>query len=356
VIAAHEREFKKPLKWFSIGQFFRYEKQQRGRLREFYQLNADIIGEQVSPSNGDAESIAFSIDVLRSFGFTEADFAVRVGSRDPWIVNFLQTRFRGVIPYLETQTDFFQILDKLGREPKSTIDQRLRPFKTSSSEVQEFIEMTKAKLFSGKCDFHDKDISLRPLANLFQDLKARGLSQFVDLDLTVVRGLAYYNGIVFEVFSRTKEERAIAGGGRYDGLLPTLFRVNLTALGFAMGDVVLANFINDTPNAKAKMDAWIARQRGTDVYVVIAKEEGRADALAQIQKLRDRGYRVDFALNAAKVSKQFQMAEELGARLAILFGDEWPSVAVKNLTTGEQQLVPNQELLAYLAHSLSLSS
>src|SRR5205085_9235478 len=90
VVAANERGFKKPLKWFSIGQFFRYEKQQRGRLREFYQFNADIVGEQVLPSGGDAELIALSIDLLRTLGFTEADFVVRLGSRDVWVENFLR--------------------------------------------------------------------------------------------------------------------------------------------------------------------------------------------------------------------------------------------------------------------------
>jgi histidyl-tRNA synthetase len=206
---------------------------------------------------------------------------------------------------------------------------------------------------SGKCDFQDKDVSLRPLVDLFQDLKARGLSQFVDLDLTVVRGLAYYNGIVFEVFSRAKEERAIAGGGHYDGLLPNLFNVNLHALGFAMGDVVLANFINDTPHAKAKMDAWTALQHSVDIYVVIAKEERRAEALAEIQALRDQGYRVDYSLTPAKVGKQFQTAEQLGARLAVLFGDEWPQLKLKDLRTGDQSLVPHDDLSARLATLLS---
>jgi histidyl-tRNA synthetase len=355
VVAAHEREFKKPLKWFSIGQFFRYEKQQRGRLREHYQFNADIVGEQVSPSGGDGESISLSIDLLRSFGFTEADFVVRLGSRDVWVLNFLKNLSNPpMIPHLQTQTEFFQILDKFEREPEDIINGRLKRLNTSFAAVRDFITTTKENLSSEKIDA--SNASLTRVDNLYRDLEARGLARFIDIDLTIVRGLAYYNGTVFEIFSRGRNERAIAGGGRYDGLLPTLFGANFTAVGFAMGDVVLANFIKDTPHAKAKMDAWIGRQRGIDIYVIIAKEERREDSLKQIQQLRDRGYRVDYPLTPTKVGRQFQAAEEAGAALALLYGDEWPQVKVKNMATGEQQLVPQDGLFAHLQAQPSLSS
>ncbi len=123
-----------------------------------------------------------------------------------------------------------------------------------------------------------------------------------------------------------------------------------------MGDVVLANFINDTPHAKTQMEAWTSSQRAVDVYIVIAKEDRRADALEQTQRLRDRGYRVDYPLAPAKVPKQFQTAEQLGARVAILLGEEWPQVAVKDLATSEQQLIAREDLLAHLQAQPSLSS
>jgi histidyl-tRNA synthetase len=355
VIAAHEREFKKPLKWFSVGQFFRYEKQQRGRLREHYQFNADIVGEQVSPSGGDGESIALSIDLLRSFGFTEADFVVRLGSRDVWVLNFLKNLSDPpMIPHLQTQTEFFQILDKFEREPEDLVNDRLKRLNTSIADVRDFIKTTKEKLSSGRVNANNP--SLNRVDNLYRDLEARGLAQFIDIDLTIVRGLAYYNGTVFEVFSRGRNERAIAGGGRYDALLPTLFRANFTAVGFAMGDVVLANFINDTPRAKAQMQAWISSQHIVDIYVVIAKETRRGDALAQIQQLRDRGYRVDYPLTATKVPKQFQTAEDVGASLALLYGDEWPQVKVKNLATREGSLIAHDALLDSVAKFFNVST
>jgi histidyl-tRNA synthetase len=170
--------------------------------------------------------------------------------------------------------------------------------------------------------------------------------------------LAYYTGVVFEVFDQQKKMRAIAGGGRYDNLIGQLSEgaVSMPALGFAMGDVVLGELIRDHKEAREKMRCAIATEHKIDIYVVVAKEERRQNALAHIQELRDRGYRVDYPLTPEKVARQFQNAQQLGARFAILFGDEWPQVAVKDLTTAEQDLISNQELLAYLTRSLSLSS
>jgi histidyl-tRNA synthetase len=160
------------------------------------------------------------------------------------------------------------------------------------------------------------------------------------------------------VFDRAGKLRAIAGGGRYDNLIQQLSdgAVSMPALGFAMGDVVLGEMIRERGTPREKMQQAITAEYKIDIYIVIAKEERRSDALAYVQTLRDKGYRVDYPFASEKVARQFQTAEQLSARLAVLFGDEWPQVAVKDLTTGEQQLISNQELLAYLARSLSLSS
>jgi histidyl-tRNA synthetase len=184
------------------------------------------------------------------------------------------------------------------------------------------------------------------LEQLVHGLRARGLADFVAIDVGIVRGLAYYTGIVFEVFDRAGKFRAIAGGGRYDNLIAQLSdgTVSMPALGFAMGDVVLGELINEIPSAREAMQQIIANESKIDIYVVIAKEQRRADALAQIQQLRDRGYRIDYPLTPTKVARQFQAAEDLGARIALLYGDEWPQVKVKNMTTGEQELVPGEQL------------
>ena len=326
MVAARERDFKKPLKWFCVPQFFRYEKQQRGRLREFYQLNCDILGEP-SPA-ADAELVAVVIDLLRGFGLGEKDFVVRLSSRTAWQEFFARA---GGQP--EDEYEFFQIVDKAERNPPEKTDAALAKFGLTAQHVLDFMRSKTATV---------------ELAPILADLTARGLGGFVEIDYAIVRGLAYYTGVVFEVFDRSKNERALAGGGRYDKLLSLMSdgKTDLPALGFGMGDVVLANLINDTPAAKAQLDAWLARERAADVYVVIAKEERRPEALALVQRLRDAGQRTDFPLTAAKIGKQFQTAEQLGARIAVLVGDEWPQVKVKTLATREEQFIAADAVLA----------
>jgi len=323
VVAAHEREFKKPLKWFSIGQFFRYEKQQRGRLREHFQLNCDIIGEK--DPGADVELIALCIDVLRAFGLTEKDFVVRISDREFW-TDF----FRDNSVPAERWGDLLQVIDKSAREPREKTAEKL-------GDVADLVFATlKGGGKSAK------------LERLVAGLRVRGLGDFVEIDVAIVRGLAYYTGIVFEAFDRAGKFRAIAGGGRYDNLIAQLSdgALSLPAVGFAMGDVVLGELIDEIPRAREAMHDAIANCSKIDIYVVVAKEERRANALAQIQELRGRGYRVDYPLTPAKVARQFQAAEELGARIALLYGDEWPQVKVKDMTTGEQTLISKNDVIS----------
>src|SRR5436309_183873 len=231
VVALHEREFKKPLKWFSIGQFFRYEKQQRGRLREHFQLNCDIIGE--SDLTADIELVALGIDVLRAFGFSEKDFAVRISDREFW-TDFLREKD---VP-ADRWGELLEAIDKFGREPREK----------TAEKLGNLADAVFATLKSG-----GKSAKLEALVN---GLRARGLADFVAIDIGIVRGLAYYTGIVFEVFDRAGKFRAIAGGGRYDNLIGQLSdgAVSLPALGFAMGDVVLGELINEAPHAREAID------------------------------------------------------------------------------------------------------
>ena len=328
MVAAREKDFKKPLKWFCCPQFFRYEKQQRGRLREFYQLNADIVGE--ASFAADVELVALAIDVLRGFGFTEKDFVVRICDRSIW-VNFFAENGGD----LRRSTEFLRVIDKIGREDDATSEAKLKEFGIGLSRVRDF--MAKPYADAG-------------LEATLRELVKRDLAIFTELDSAIVRGLAYYTGFVFEIFDRGKRERALAGGGRYDNLLSLMSdgKVSLPALGFGMGDVVLANLIEDTPRAKAKMDAWIAQEHAADIFVVIAKEERRPEALAILQQLRDAGLRVDFPLTAEKVGRQFQAAGQAGAELAVLVGDEWPQVTIKTLATRREDKILHTELADWL--------
>jgi len=330
VVASHEREFKKPLKWFSIPQCFRYEKQQRGRLREHFQLNCDIIGE--TSVEADIELIALCIDLLRAFGFTKDDVVVRISDREFW-TGFLRLHN---IP-AERWQEILQTIDKSEREPREKMAARLGDLADAIFDVLE------------------KGSSSEKLDKVMNGLRIRGLADFASVDVRIVRGLAYYTGIVFEVFDRGGKFRAIAGGGRYDTLIAQLSdgALSLPALGFAMGDVVLGELIGEIPAANSQRENVSRKESSTEVFAIIAKEERRRDALVAVQLLRDHSLRVDYSLVPAKVGKQFQAAEHLGARVAVLFGDEWPKVAVKNLMTGDQELVASEQLLAHLSSQLS---
>ena len=260
---------------------------------------------------------------------------VRISDREFW-TDF----FRAKNVPAERWDDLLQAIDKSAREPREK----------TAEKLGDLADPVFATLESG-----GKSAKLEQLVD---GLRARGLADFVAIDVGIVRGLAYYTGIVFEVFDRAGKFRAIAGGGRYDNLIAQLSdgTLSLPALGFAMGDVVLGELINEIPRAREAMQKSIANDSKIDIYVVIAKEQRRADALAQIQQLRDRGYRIDYPLTPTKVARQFQAAEDLGARVALLYGDEWPQVKIKNMGTGEQELVAHDRLLAHLQAQSSLSS
>src|SRR3954453_3094975 len=197
MVAAHERSYKKPIKWFAVPQLFRYERQQKGRLREHFQLNADILGE-TDPS-ADAELIALLIDTLRSFGLTEADFVLQLSSRNAWHDYFISRQGDMAKEY-----DFYQVVDKLEREDPVISDQKLSALGLSLIEVRDFI---------------DEGKPTQELQAILDNLSARGLADYVKVDYGVIRGLAYYTGVVFEAFDRKGEFRAVAGGGRYNNLL-----------------------------------------------------------------------------------------------------------------------------------------
>ena len=333
MVAAAHRDFRKPMKWFCIPQMFRYERPQKGRLREHYQYNCDIIGE--ASLEAEIELVAVCVDVLRAFGFTADDVVVRISDREFWI-DFLRAHN---VPE-EGWQQVLEVIDKSEREPREKTAERLGGLAAPVFKILE------------------EGARSEKLDRIVDGLRQRGLAGFVKVDLRIVRGLAYYTGVVFEAFDRGGKLRAIAGGGRYDNLVHQLSEgaAMLPALGFAMGDVVLGELIRDNPAARSRMEAAVAADQKLDVYIVVAKEERRGDAISRVQQLRDSGYRVDYPLTATKVGKQFQTAEHLNAAFAVLYGDEWPQVKVKRLATREEQLVPHEELLAHFAASSTLSS
>jgi histidyl-tRNA synthetase len=307
MVAAHERAYKKPIKWFALPQLFRYERQQKGRLREHFQFNADILGE-TDPA-ADAELIALLIDALRALGLTAQDFVVRLSSRNAW-----QDYFSARCKDHTKAYDFFQAIDKLERAPEES-QKKLTALGFALDEVQQFIA-------SGR--------PTRELQAILDNLAARGLAEFVQVDYRVIRGLAYYTGTVFEAFDARGELRAIAGGGRYDNLVKLISggKVDLPALGFGMGDVVLLELLK-ARNLLPPFDA------ATDVFVLIEDESLRSPSLKLVQDLRAAGFAVDYALTPARPDKQFKRAQELKASFTVkLDGESY--ARIRNLKTRQE--------------------
>src|ERR1051326_321616 len=319
MVAAHERSYKKPIKWFAIPQLFRYERQQQGRLREHFQFNADIIGE-ADPA-ADAELIALLIDTLRAFGLSADDFLVRLSSRNAWQDLYAQKKGDPAKAY-----EFYQVIDKLERASPEESQQSLAALGFSLDEVMAFI---------------NEGQPTPELESMLKSLAARGLKDLVTIDYHVIRGLAYYTGTVFEAFDCKGAFRAIAGGGRYDNLLKLISgnKVDLPALGFGMGDVVLREILT----ARKLMPAFAP---GVDVFCLIEDETLRAESLNFIQRLRASGCAVDYSFTPAKADKQFKRALETRAanttRLERTEGGGL-RVRVKNLRTRTEQKLKLEE-------------
>jgi histidyl-tRNA synthetase len=319
MIAAHERSYKKPVKWFAIPQLFRYERQQKGRLREHFQFNADLIGE--AGPGADAELAALLIDSLRAFGLTAEDFTLRLSSRNAW-----QEFFRQRCPKAEHESPFYQAIDKLERDSPEESRAKLSALGLSLDEVNQFIAEGKPTA---------------ELEAIVKNLRARGLSDFVRIDYHVIRGLAYYTGAVFEAFDKKGDFRAIAGGGRYDNLINLISggKVDLPALGFGMGDVVLLELLK----ARGLLPPFDAQ---VDAYCLIEEEALREASLNLVQSLREKGYAVEYALTPSKSDKQFKRAMELKARFTVKLVESPPDglkVKLKNLSTREETTLPVEE-------------
>jgi len=315
--AARQRHYAKPLKWFQIGPCFRYERPQRGRGREFYQFNVDILGE-TSPA-ADAELVALCVESLRAFGLQPGEFIVRLSDRKLWTAFMEERQITG-----DNAALFLQVIDKMERAKPEVTNEKLAGMGLTLDAVKAFIGSI------------SEEHSI--FAPLRENLQARGLWQFVKIDPGIVRGLAYYTGCVFEAFDLKHGLRAIAGGGRYDNLIQLISdgEVDMPACGFAMGDVVLGELIDATPAAKSQLETWQKQSTALDLFVIIADEAKRSSALTLLQQIRGAGWRADAPFTAQKMGKQFQTAEASGARFAVIVGAEYPTLSVKNLRTRAQ--------------------
>jgi histidyl-tRNA synthetase len=329
MVAARANGLRKPIRWFSIPQLFRYERQQKGRLREHFQLNCDLIGE-AGPA-GDAEIIALALDIMRALGLGPADVRVRLSDRR--LLNAVLT----AVGFPEAlHPDAYQYLDKLGRREEGTRRAALGQAGASTEAIDHLHRLRDVRVWPDvEALFGEAASAGDALREVITSLEAMGLGEFVDLDLTIVRGLAYYTGPVFELFDAGRTLRAICGGGRYDTLLQSVGGVDLTAVGFGMGDVVLGELLRERGLAPPATPA-------IEVFVAAQASEDRPAALALAHDLRDRGYRVEYALGHQNLGKQMKLADARGARLVLVLAENERSrgaVTVKDLATGDQREV-----------------
>jgi histidyl-tRNA synthetase len=334
LVATHARHYKKPIKWFGIPQLFRYERQQKGRLREHFQLNADLFGE-TSP-HADAELIALLIDCLRALRLGPDDFYIRLSSRNAWHDWFLR-QCPNPDPTREYQ--FYQAIDKLDRSDPADSTRSLEPLGFTLAEIQDFIAAAQPT---------------PELQTILDNLDARGLRPFVQVDYGVIRGLAYYTGTVFEAFDRHGQFRAIAGGGRYDHLVKLISngRVDLPGLGFGMGDVVLTELLRTRhllPSPSSHLDAFC-----------LAEDELLHSAcLTLAQQLRNAGLRVEYPLAPAKPDKQLKRALDLNPTFLLrlqMDPEGHTFILVRNLHTRTESTVALDQIVPFLTgHSALLA-
>ena len=290
MVASQHRNYRKPIKWFSVPRLFRYERPQKGRHREHYQWNCDIVGEK-SPM-AEAELIGVLCLGLSLLGLGPKDVVVKVSDRSWWDA-FLEKQGVG-------ETERPTVLRTLDRLESATAEQRREKLGVLAEAVEAVWE--------------GKSADSEAVGQVRKGVEALGYGDWCETDYRVVRGLAYYTGVVFEVHDRAGKLRAVAGGGRYDDLLKRLGGEDLPAVGFGMGDAVLAELLREKKIA-------MPQATGAEIFIVAEAKE-QAMALQITGQLRRSGFSVDFDPGAGKWGKQLEMAEAKGARWALLVGRE----------------------------------
>ena len=333
ILGERSRAMPKPIRWFTLPQLFRYERQQRGRLREHFQWNVDVVGE--AGVGADAEILAVALDALRDLGLGKDDIVARISDR-----RLLAAILRAAGVPEEKFLPAFEVVDKVEREEPSRNVQRLQSeCGLGEHQARELLTLVEDGGLEDVARIYGKyPVVAGALVEMeeFREILTRlGLGDFLEFDLKIVRGLAYYTGIVFEIFDRGREFRAICGGGRYDRLLELVGGEPLPATGFGMGDVVLTEILTDRGLLPS-----VARE--ADLFLVSISPNLRplVHELAMVH--REKGRRVVYALRDQSVKKQFSAASTEGARWVVILGPdevEKGVAVVRNMASGTEKQV-----------------
>jgi histidyl-tRNA synthetase len=334
ILGERSRAMPKPIRWFTLPQLFRYERQQRGRLREHFQWNVDIVGE--AGVGADAEIVAVALDALRELGLGSGDIVARVSDRR------LLTAILTSAGVLEDKLLVaFEVVDKVEREDRDRSLHRLQDeCGLDEGGAAKLLELVEGGGLEDVARLHAGDPvvaeALQEMEEFHGTLQQLGLGDFVEVDLRIVRGLAYYTGIVFEIFDRDRQFRAVCGGGRYDRLLELVGGEPLPATGFGMGDVVLTELLSEK-------DLLPSLEREADLYLVSITPELRPLAHELARAHRAAGRRVMYSLRGVSVKKQFSAAATEGARWVVILGPdevERGVAMVRDMATGAEAEVP----------------
>ncbi len=328
MVAAKSKGIARPIKWYTIGRCWRYERAQAGRLREFWQLNVDCLGSESMQL--DAEVIVTAIEIMRNFGLNEKDFYIRLGNRQLIESLILSTGVKK-----EQLKDVSRLIDKLDKIGEEKFKLSLKDLKMSDSSINKLWDMLKLKI--EKIDDKSLDAKgkegLSKIKELLKYIKFYGLEKYVEFDPSIMRGFDYYTSTVFEVFDRSKKFRAIAGGGRYDNLVKDFGGDEVSGVGYGMGDVVLELFLKE----KNKLPEY---SKNVDYFIGVMDEKALEFALQTATKLREEN-NVEVELIGRNLSKQMKYAKKIGAKKLIIIGDDevkTKKVKVKDLEKGKEEV------------------
>ncbi len=330
-----------PIKWFSVPRLFRAERPQRGRLREFFQWNVDIIG--VESALAEAEVIFCAIDYLREVGLTSNDILVKISSR-----KLLAAILEKLGISNKRLDSLYAVLDKKDKVPLGTFNQMLNkkvPDAKTADKIQELMNVKEVSDIKHITKLDNKiNKAVDELSVLFDWLNKMGVGDYCKFDPSVIRGLAYYTGIVYEIYDKKGEMRAIGGGGRYDDLLKQFGGPSIPATGFGIGDSVLAILLEEKKLLKPEL-------QGLDYFIAcVAPALSEEDAVKLVAELRTKGYSADFSYKSTSLSRQLKQASARKTKKCIILGDEFKNneLVVKDMTTSKQKLIKLEKFFAGL--------
>jgi histidyl-tRNA synthetase len=332
----------RPIKWFSVPRLCRAERPQKGRLREFFQWNIDIIG--VDSIYADAEVIFTALDYLQETGLTAKDVQAKISSR-----RLLKALFEAAGFSEDELPALYLLLDKKDKLSVEAFNEQLAQKVTDEQKRERVAQIMNARELrdvwpSANRPPEDVEKAMAELKELFSLLEAMGVRDFCKFDISIVRGLAYYTGVVFEVHDIKGDLRAVCGGGRYDNLLKDFGGPAVSATGMGMGDPVLEILLRE----RGLIGASVAGQQ-SDYFIVVLDEELHNDAMALTAKLRRKGKVTELSYKSGNLGKQLKAASEAGAAKSVIFGREYieeKKLVVKDMKSGQQQLMSTDDVLA----------